>query len=46
VTTGRNNIPNRKLLDSGRRPPGVPARHHDPVVLDLIAELKADGNTW
>jgi len=36
----------RKLLDSGRRPPGVPARHHDPAVLDLIAELKADGNTW
>ncbi len=36
----------RKLLDSGRRPPGVPARHHDPAVLDLIAKLKADGNTW
>jgi len=36
----------RKLLDSGRRTPGTPARQHDPAVLDLIAELKADGHTW
>lgn len=36
----------RKLLDSGRRPPGTPARQHDQAVLDLIAELKAEGHTW
>lgn len=36
----------RKLLDSGRRPPGTPARQHDQAVLDLIAKLQADGNTW
>ncbi|MFV0316130.1 MAG: Arm DNA-binding domain-containing protein [Microthrixaceae bacterium] len=40
------NVLYRKLLDSGRRQPGVPARHHDPALLDLIAELKAAGNTW
>ena len=36
----------RKLLDSGRRPPGTPAHQHDQVVLDLIAELKGEGHTW
>jgi len=36
----------RKLLDSGRRAPGTPARQHDQAVLDLIADLKAEGNTW
>ncbi len=36
----------RKLLDSGRRPPGTPARQHDQAVLDLIAELKGEGHTW
>ena len=36
----------RKLLDSGRRPPGTPARQHDQALLDLIAELKGEGRTW
>jgi len=36
----------RKLLDSGRRPPGTPARQHDQAVLDLIAELTGEGHTW
>jgi integrase len=36
----------RKLLESGRRPSGIPARQHDPAVLDLIDRLKGEGNTW
>ena len=36
----------RTLLDSGRRPPGSPVRRHDPAVLDLIARLKGEGQTW
>jgi integrase len=36
----------RTLLESGRRPPGVPPRQHDPATLALIEQLRADGLTW
>jgi integrase len=36
----------RTLLESGRRPPGTPARQHDPTTLALIEELRSDGLTW
>jgi hypothetical protein len=36
----------RTLLESGRQPPGVPPRQHDPATLDLIEKLRADGLTW
>ena len=40
------NVLYRKFLDSGRRQPGVPARHHDPAEIELITKLKTDGKTW
>jgi len=36
----------RKLLESGRRPPGTPPRRHDPATLALIGELHHEGLTW
>ena len=36
----------RVLLESGRQPPTPPIRVHAPEVADLVAELRAQGNTW
>jgi integrase len=36
----------RVLLESGRRPPASPVRVHAPEVVDLVAELRAQGFTW
>lgn len=36
----------RTLLDSGRRAAQPPKRVHDPAMIELVAELRADGFTW